>query len=50
MTASGVPKGGAKISTEPDSFSLICNILCINKTRMVSYWKNKKKKQRKIRF
>ncbi len=38
MTASGVPKGGAKISTEQDSFSLICNVLRIKKTWMVSYF------------
>ena len=31
-------KGGAKISTEQDSFSLICNVLRIKKTRMVSYF------------
>ena len=38
MTASGVPKGGAEISTEQDSFSLICNVLRIKKTWMVSYF------------
>ena len=31
-------KGGAKISTEPDSFSLIYNVLRIKKTWMVSYF------------
>ena len=29
-------KGGTEISTESDSFSLICNVLRIKKTRMVS--------------
>ena len=31
-------KGGAKISTELESFSLICNILRIKKTWSVSYF------------
>ena len=31
-------KGGAKISTELELFSLICNILRIKKTWLVSYF------------
>ena len=31
-------KGGARISTEQDYFSLICNILRIKKACMVSYF------------
>ena len=31
-------KGGAKISTELESFSLICNVLRIKKTWSVSYF------------
>ena len=31
-------KGGAKISTELEPFSLICNILRTKRTRMVSYF------------
>ncbi|RHE98115.1 hypothetical protein DW705_02465 [Parabacteroides merdae] len=44
-------KGGAKISTEPDSFSLICNILRIKKAWMVSYFcptKNSRKNEKKF--
>ena len=43
MTASGVPKGGAEnveLKSSPDQiiFLLICNVLRIKKTWMVSYF------------
>ncbi|NDO52567.1 hypothetical protein FMN12_01105 [Bacteroides acidifaciens] len=36
-------KGGARISTEQDYFSLICNVLRITKACMVSYFYPTKK-------